>query len=41
MFVLGMPLKPFLIIIGTQLIWVAVILFVVIRHWREDKQKQH
>lgn len=38
-FWLGMPVVTFLTVLGTQLIWIAIAAYVVIKHMIENKQK--
>jgi hypothetical protein len=38
-FLLGMPVVTFLTVMGTQLIWIAIAVYVVIKHAIENKQK--
>ena len=38
-FWLGMPVVTFLTVLGTQLIWIAIAVYVVIKHAIENKQK--
>lgn len=38
-FWLGMPVVTFLTVLGTQLIWIAIAVYVVIKHAIENRQK--
>ena len=38
-FVLGMPVVTFLTVLGTQLIWIAIAVYVVVKHAIENRHK--